>query len=199
MAKIEVGQFSTLLRRYLGMKGVSDVVDELAPEISPVFVLEAERPEWEFLKGQRLIGFGGAVPASPGQVGCVRFRNPPTSGMVAIFQTVDVGAASAASFAVTQGAQLADQATVTGTGNRDGRQTPIGGAIVASFGYAAAGGNSIGAGYTPAVSSFKTITRHNPVVVVPGFALAVTLAAVNIELTVSAQWIEKRLDDLEAR
>jgi len=202
MSKVERGQFSTLLRRYLGMTGTSDVVDELAPEMSAVFVLEAERPEWEFLKGARLLGMGQTVPALAANFGAIRFRNPTNSGVVAIFSSLNAGpgfnpAPAAAVITITHGAQVADQATVQGYGIRDGRQTPIGGAVIQSQGYAAVGGNSIGAAIIPATSSFQLITPANPVVLVPGWALNVGIGFANLDLVVGAQWIEKRLDALE--
>lgn len=196
MSKIERGQFSTLLRRYLGMTGTSDVVDELAPEVSATFVLEMERPEWEFLKGARLLGHAASVPALAANNSAVRYRNPANSGMVAIFTHLNVGGVLASLYTMTHGAQAGDQATINGYGIRDGRQTPIGGAIIASSGYAAPGGNAIGACILPANNTFPMLNQ-TAVVVVPGWALNVSMSTVNSDLYTSTHWLEKRLDDLE--
>lgn len=203
MSKIERGQFSSLLRRYLGMTGVSDVIDELAPEISATFTLEAERPEWAFLKGERLLGMGQTVPALAANFGTVRYRNPAGSGVVAIFHSLNAGpgfnpAPAAMVITITHGLQAADQATVQGYGIRDFRQTPIAGAIIQSQGYAAAGGNAIGAAICAAQTTWQFITEQNPVVLVPGAALNVSSGFANLDLVVGAQWLEKRLDALEA-
>lgn len=207
MSKIEYGAFSTLLRRYLGMKGVSDVVDELAPEISATLTLEQERLEWEFLKGARILAHAGFVPASVGNNSGVRFRNPATSGIVAIITKLHAGpglnpAPANTAIAVTFGAQTADQSLGTsGTSPRDGRMIPpTGGAIIASTGYNAPGGSAIdGAMALIAGTSWIEFWNRDAVVLPPGFALNVSLGNVNLDLHTSCHWLEKRLDELEAR
>jgi hypothetical protein len=196
MSKIERGQFSTLLRRYLGMAGVSDVVDELAPEISGVFVLEQERPEWEFLKGARLLGHAGSVPAQAASNSAVRYRNPANSGMIAIFTHAMTGGVLGSLHTMTHGAIATDQATINGYGIRDGRQTPIGGAMIVSSGYAAPGGNAIGGIILPANTSLQMLFP-SAVVVVPGWALNISMSTPNSDLYTNVHWLEKRLDDLE--
>jgi hypothetical protein len=200
MSKVERGQYASLLRRYLGMTGVSDVIDELAPEMSAVFVLESERPEWEFLKGARLLGYAQTVPALAGNNSAIRLRNPTNSGVVAIVTHLSIGSNLATSSTVTHGAQPADQATINGYGIRDGRQTPNAGAIIASSGYAALGGSAIDACLNGANTCFKLWNGINDtaVVLAPGFALNVGHNVANIDLVVGVHWLEKRLDALEA-
>lgn len=200
MSKIEVGQFSTMLRRYLGMKGVSDVTDELAPEISATLVLEQERPEWEFLKGARLHAWAGSVPALAANFGAARLRNPAGSGMVAIVNYCNVGAGVGVVATATFGLQTADQATVSGTANRDGRLfPPTGGALVASFGYAALGGNAIDTVALAANSPAFPLFRGSAIVITPGSALNLGLSTANVDFFFSFHWLEKRIDELELR
>lgn len=201
MSKIERGQFSDFLRRYLGMAGVSDVAGELAPEISPVFVLEAERPEWEWLKGAKLMAHATQVPALAGNLAAVRYRNPANSGVVAVFTHLVAGnleltGPTATLISVTQGAQAADLATVSGTVPRDTRQTTMASAIVASFGYAAIGGLRFDLAVIESNTSWQFF-RRSPFVLTPGNALNLALSTNNFELDVSAAWLEKRFDELE--
>lgn len=200
MAKIEVGQFSSLLRRYLGMKGVSDVVDELSPEISPAFVLESERPEWEFLKGARLMAHATQTGATVGQNSAWRLRNPATSGVIGILTYLNAGPnTNNGLITVTFGAQAADQATTSGTTPRDGRMIPpTGGALIASFGVAALGGTACDMAALLGTTTFQFL-RGSAIVISPGFAVNVGCSTVNTDVVVAAHWLEKRLDDLEAR
>lgn len=205
MPKTNRGQYGDLLRRYLNMVGQSDVAEELAPELTAVLTLESQLPEWEFLKGNRLNAHTVTAPAAgAGNFGTVRYRNPPGSGMVAIVtRVVAAGGFNAAlnpvTIVVTFGAQLADRTTISGTANRDGRQTPIGGALIASFDSTnvGAGGNAIASAPLKEITPWVFIDSDSPVVITPGFAMTVAIGQQNQDLIVSAQWVEKRLDELE--
>jgi hypothetical protein len=201
--KIELGKFSSLIRRYLGMTGTSDVLDELAYEISPVLVLEAESIDWEFLKGARVLASAQKVGAVAGQNSAARWRNPATSNTVAIFTSLNVGVgpnpAPAASIVnVTHNvAEANNQTTVHGYTVRDSRAAPpFGGAVVFSSGIVAAGGTLIDMCACPAVSSFP-IWRGKTFVLMPGAALNVSLENQNLELVVGAHWIERGLSPQE--
>lgn len=85
MGKIESPRFSSLLRRYLSMVGQTEVANELSPEISPGLTLERERPEWEFLKGAKLMSAPLNLAGAAGTLSAFRFRNPSTSGVMAVF------------------------------------------------------------------------------------------------------------------
>ncbi len=201
MSKIERGQFSSFLRRYLGMTGVSEVVDELAPEISAVFALEQERPEWEFLKGARLMSHATQVTVNPGNPNSARWRNPPNSGVVAIFYRVNasVSTVTGSGLFLTMGAQLADLATVSGTVPRDTRWSAlaVGGAIIASFSNSGAiGGNQFDNAIILANTTWSFL-HDTPVVITPGNSLQITTSATGLDSSFSAHWLEKRLDDLE--
>lgn len=196
MSKIETGQFSSFLRRYLGMKGVSDVVDELAPEISAVLTLEVERPEWEFLKGARLMAFAIDTGAIVGFAG-IRIRNPTASGVIGIFDYARIGLLTAGSVLMTIGATTTDQGTVSGNTPRDGRNIPpSGGALICSFGTLAPGGTALDFSFCPANTSIEFLTRTS-VVIPPGFALNLAANITDVRTIVAAHWLEKRLDDLE--
>lgn len=53
MAKILIGRYSEQLRRWFGMAGQEVVSGEMAPEVSPVIVLEQPAQDSDFLKGVR--------------------------------------------------------------------------------------------------------------------------------------------------
>lgn len=200
MAKIELGIYANLLRRFLQLRGESYVGDELAPEISPVFVLEDVLPEWEFLKGHRLMANSVQVPPNIGQPGSVRWRNPPNSGCLAVFSAVKGSTiTNVNTWVMTFGAQTADLPNVTNSLPRDGRQIPpSAGVIIVSWSNGAGpGGSALDSEVTATNFAFRATAM--PVIVPPGFALNVTTSLTNLQVEYSATWIEKRLDDLEAR
>ncbi len=99
MSRIQTGRFSQLLRRFLDQKGTEVVASELSPEISPVFILENDRPDWLFLKGERLLSFSTQSVSVATLGPTFRLRNPPDSGMLGTVSLVTwssdtVGAAS---------------------------------------------------------------------------------------------------------
>lgn len=200
MSKIERGQFSSMLRRYLGMAGVSDVVDELAPEISATFPLEVERPEWEWLKGAKLMSHATNVTVSVGFPSTARYRNPANSGVIAIFTSFTVSMVTSAGgqnqITLTHLAgATADLATTSGTVPRDTRNTVFGSAIIASFSNAVPGGSAVDSISALIGVPWRFLTDA-PFVLAPGAALNVTTGN-SVDLIVGAQWLEKRLDDLE--
>ncbi len=196
MSKVERGQFSSLLRRYLGMTGVSDVVDELAPEISATFPLEVERPEWEWLKGAKLMSNRNTVSAGVGAVSSQRYRNPATSGVVAVFYAIRVGSPTLGSFFLTNSFLGVDLASTNGSCPRDTRNRTFGSAIIASNANASAGGVSFDSTLALASTSVQLLKGY-PFVLTPGNELNVTTGVLNVEMEVSAHWLEKKLDELE--
>jgi len=88
VSKIEVGRFSDLFRRFLQQKGQQEIAGELSPEISVVFVAESDRPDWLFLKNERLCAVtmeqSSGVAAGP----TLRLRNPLGSGVIATISAV---------------------------------------------------------------------------------------------------------------
>lgn len=206
MPKIELGKYGALLRRYLAMAGTSEIANELAYEVSPTLQLEDDPLEWEFLKGNRLMAWSIFVPASVGNFGSTRIRNPVNSGVLAVvtkcWASGGLGPAPANGIIfVTFGAQTADLATVSGTVPRDGRMfPPTGGAVVASFSVAGVGGSQIDSGvHFPAGTSTLEFwnNRRGTVVIPPGFALNVQHGNANADLHATFHWTEKRFQQLE--
>lgn len=83
MSKIEIGRYSALLRRALGMAGVQEVAGHLSPELSPTWQLEGSTDEWMFLKDVRAMSMGESIASGAGQ-GHYRIRNPANSGALCV-------------------------------------------------------------------------------------------------------------------
>lgn len=197
MSKIERGQFSSALRRYLGMTGVSDVLDELAPEISASLTLEGERPEWEFLKSQKLMSGNTLVAGVAVKKGVYRLRNPTDSGVVAIFESIFMSSELSVQFQLTREETTTDLATLEATIARDTRYPAVAASAlsVTSEAVAAPTGSSFHTHFN--FSAGPVVEFRVPIVLTPGHALQVICNTVNTAFYVSAHWLEKRLDALE--
>ena len=198
MALIQTGRYGDLLRRVLSMSGVTVVASELAPEISPVFILEAERPEWEFLKGAKLATSQISVGGVAAQTTSARIRNPPNSGILAIFQLFQFSVENNATVLIAQRLTNNDLANVVATVLRDTRwplvlnasaliasQTDNAGAFAGNFFY-----NEFALART---NHLLTV----PFVLSPGFAIDIFIETVNVSCRGCFHWLERRQQPLE--
>jgi len=201
LSKIERGQFADLLRRYLGMSGETNVADELAPEVSPVFVLESERIEWEFLKGAKVAGVVANQGAAAAFPSAFRIRNPSGSNVMVVVNGWDVSIGSASSVSLARLQTNADLATVIGLVPipRDARYPGAGvrlSAVIASSDNTVAppfGDIFWGIG----LGANIPWRWQDGFVLAPGWALTMFTNANNIALFGGAAWLEKRMDQLE--
>lgn len=196
MSKIETGRFSDLLRRTLGMKGVSDVASELSPEIAPALILESERPEWAFLKNEKLMGATYVQGNAAGLGSACRLRNPAGSGVMAVFSAIAVGTDAVGTNLIERNTDQGNLATVLPTVSRDTRFAALNtSALIQSSDNVGASGESF--------ASFFTETRvaHfylEAIVLLPGFQLQISGLSLNVSIRGYWVWLEKRLDILEA-
>lgn len=138
--KIELGRYSDILRRLLAGKD-QVVAAELAPEISPVFVLESDRPEWAFLGGERLGCVAITQAATALARSTCRIRNPANSNALLVIEELYVGIDTTADqVAIRMGEGTADLATVGIVSVRDRRWGDIQLSAVASRDNAASAG-----------------------------------------------------------
>ncbi len=196
VAKIETGRYSELLRRILGMKGQEFVASELSPEISPAFILEAELPEWQFLRNQKLMGVVYALPAVAAQNSVVHLVNPAGSGVLATVVRSIYSAVGDTSYVLGRGAQTANLGTVLPSVARDTR-FPI---VNASALIASQGNNVVGAGeafHSTGVLSLTPDEFTDPVVLTPAHQFEVSSISTNVAIRGAIQWLERRMDVLE--
>jgi hypothetical protein len=86
--EIDEGGLNGILTARLGMPGGSPA-PSLAPEIMPQLVLENDRPEWGWNKGEMRCAGHFSVLAAVGQYGIVQFYNPPGSNSIAVIDYVE--------------------------------------------------------------------------------------------------------------
>lgn len=212
MSKIESPRFSSLLRRYLGMVGQASVADELSPEISPGIQLEGERPEWEFLKGAKLMSAPLNVTGAAGTTSAFRFRNPSTSGVIAIFggrpneamcelsMDAQAGATAAVQFQSRADSGVNLTATLAGI-PRDTRYTNVAANTSALIGsqtnnLVGAAGDIFHGGLSTNLGIIPVYFRFT-FVLTPGNELNIVFPVANTSTRGGILWLEKRIDQLE--
>lgn len=201
--KIQVGRFNQILGRSLTMGGQEDPAGDLSAEISPVLVLENDRPEWEYLGGGRLMAgsrgvAGAATPVS------IRFRNPVGSGAICVLLSVNVstgpGLVANDEYQAALVAATVDLASVGTTQTaRDTRNPTTKGVAILSAAQAAVAGTNMMEDWFQPVSSNRLLANM-PCIVSPGFALDVgsfTNSAAGV-MIVSFSWRERAFQPFEA-
>jgi len=196
MAKIEIGRYSSLLRRLLSMKGTSEVSGELSPEISPVLILESERPEWEFLKNEHLMALAFGIGNVAAQNAVIRLRNPATSGAIATLTLLLWTTSPASSFIWERDDDNGDLATVLPTVSRDTR-LPV---LNASSLVGSQANGVVLPGESWATGS-NQLNENVPVsvefVLTPGHEIDLATLGNDISARGFIWWRERRLDVLE--
>lgn len=199
--KLERGQFADFLRRYLGMTGSTEVAGDLAPELSPVLVLEAERPEWEFLKANRLMACAYSIGPTAGSTSAHRLRNPTGSGVVAIvtyanFAVEVTSPGTRAVVSASRNPDTGDLSSNTPTIARDTRYPGVNtSALIGSAQTVGLTGNTW---WSTIVLNDVNVEIPVPFVLTPGNQLQLTALQNDVILRGSWIWLEKRLDALEA-
>jgi len=203
VSKIEIGRYSELLRRTLGMKGQQTVAADLSPEVSPTIQLEgSEDQEWDFLKGVRQCSWAEQVAANAGAAGQGQLRNPPGSGVLATLTRIEMGCLAVQQFRIVFNRSTADLANTALTVARDGRWQPTAisqqSALIATF-QNAVGSVPTGAGviyFTPRAVNSPAIYQTQ-VILPPGSNLHFGGSDANLIMYFSVEWRERQIPALE--
>jgi len=199
VSKIEIGRFAERLRRSLGMAGQVEVAGELAPEISPVIVIQDNSAEWQFLQRVRLcqsaVLQAAAVAANP----VFRYINPAGSGVIAQFNSVQLTSDSINTFIGGYGITQTSFGTAAATGLRDHRWVAGGTVATAIVG---SRGTGVGVGLTQGLFIFHSLASElrdysEPFILLPGESFEFGSLTDDHEMTASLTWTERRLPALE--
>lgn len=195
MANINTARYSSILGRFLGMGGTEGPASELGAEISPVFVLENDRPEWLYLGNERMMGGLGGIGPGAGQ-STVRYRNPVGSGVIAVFTEISYSSLAASICNLQIGGDLADLATPSAPYPTDARLlfTIAGGAVIVSVENAASVGNGIDGAYVAANTQYRFVVT--PLILTPGSHFDVSCSA-PATIRVASRWRERELTTYE--
>lgn len=184
--EIDEGGLNGILTRRLGMPGGSPA-PSLAPEIMPQLVLENDRPEWGWPKGEMLVSGNFYQSAVALQLSFVEFINPATSNTIATIRNVtNIGATS---FAITRAAfSTAAGVTVLYGGVADLRYTFRSHSILVRTGSAAAVSNQgIFYGMTSTAPPFT-----GSIILPPGSLVRCVGIAANTTIDFNLTWYERQ-------
>lgn len=199
MSKIEVGFYSELLRRFLSQAGQESVSGELSPEISPVMVLDSVRPDWAYLRGERMCG--GSVGSAPAAAlnSTVRLVNPAGSGMLLTIcdlqwwnNAIDNDIVIRVDPTTVTGEISSNQGQVLDTRWNQRPQALI--AVNNTLTIAAAGGSRIGQPLPGTINSTNLSggSWTHPIVLSPDHSVIVMNTTVNVRIDVGFVWMERR-------
>lgn len=200
--EILAGRFGRGLQKLFQIKGPVPVAT-LAPEIMPVHGLFSGA-EHRYLEGWGRFAISTPIGGTVGNVNGIRFRNPLTSGVVAVFEKLLLinQSAGAESWNISFGASGTDLASIgiiTST-RLDPRGNPQPGLIFSFTAAAAITGltNVLGPLTVAANAQFEFIvTDIQEISLLPGDALQAATLTVNAGTAVILIWRERPLEDSE--
>lgn len=206
MNEVQVGRFSSLLHKALEM-GEGSPTPTLAPELFAMLALEVDRPEWAWLKAEKLCMGYDSEAAGVGARSMIGLRNPTGSGVLAVIK--EIGATFDAAYIIlTQnlgnGAALAGftaggasavcdfRAGVNGLGYESLPTCEIiadtaaiaGGAFMRIFPYGGLG-------------SARMFHHIHPIVLPPNSAVIVVGPTDNLAMITSFVWTERKVEPME--
>jgi hypothetical protein len=203
--EVQVGRYVRFLQKFLGIKGRQPAPLTFSGELNAHWALfhgveNRELEAWGRFAQWFQVAAGGA-----GTQGAVRFRNPTTSGVVAVFEKiVYVNTAAATDQAAIQlGPLTTDLATVVAYANQrlDPRQPVVNPNLIASqqaaAGLGLASGNKLMVGCTSGVTMDFIWDEDQEITLLPGDVLQVIEGGSNQQFTVSFIWRERLMEESE--
>lgn len=196
MSAIGYPDLAERLRRRFQIAGQDIVIPELAGQLVPVLVMEADPPEWLVLSGTRLVGGSMSIGGVAGEQSLNQLFNPAGSGIIAVITNVAyrIGAADA-SPAIWK---RHDTALTTAVADFAFRDTRLG--ITAPVCQMRTG-SSVPAVGTPFGRAFTNGAAHGtastyffydePIVLTPGRGVLLETSGANQTLTSSFFWKER--------
>lgn len=205
--RINSGWAADALRAMFGLQG-GDVLPAMADELLSVAVVDNDRPEWGFARGEPLLGYGSAVVAAVGEFSYLAITNPADSGVLVIVTSVRTQPSTAGA---SNGVQLFHDVSTTALAGvisssrgivRDTRWIPPaggtnGGAAVTDLGNDAspsATANSMGVILAGSGATNSQDRYDQPLIMAPGRRLLAMGNVVNNLISVHFSWRERRLE-----
>lgn len=199
--EIQVGRYNGLLHKLLDMKEGAPA-PSLAPEIVPALILESDRPEWAFLKGERLCMGRAQDVATAGQYSSVGLQHVGTRGLLVVLEDIYIinGGAGVAGYYLRGDEGLTTADSTGGAYARDsghGWVAFVGAARPSLYTNAVAPGEAQLFYHTVAPNS--VLHLQIPFVLRNASAIWVTSDSVNVGVHCNFLWRERILEASELR
>ncbi len=199
--EVLIGRWNRFFQKLTSIKG-GPPSPQLASEITPVFEVEAISVEDRFLLGWNRYGFGATQIGGAANIAAFRFRNPANSNVIGVLESIEIVCNLADFINVTYGKIATDLVNAITPGAIDGRSGQGSSSIVFSDAPLAAASLLPRIAFLRRADSFSEQWIYNPnqeIPIAPGFALQVENVTVNLNLTVSAVWRERILEEGELK
>jgi len=193
----ETGLDQVLAKRLTTPGGA--VAPTVAPELFPVLTLENDRPEWGYLKGEFRY-FRALTPTAPAASSHVILRNPANSSLIAVLERV-TGSTTAGALGISMapiGNFATGAASATGV-PRDGRYSAFAGGVFTRTSQLVV--FSADAALAAVAEGFRTVSTtldfSDPIILTPGFDLAIYGRTAAASILVNLMWSERRAQPSE--
>lgn len=193
--EIQVGRYNAILHKLLDMKEGAPA-PSLAPDVFATLVLEADRPEWKFLAGERLACGSRAVAAGgAGTYANIVLWNRTGSGVLVVVDALLNRNSAARDMSIsvtsTDPASVGGYSSTSFRGLRDTRFGVTANAQPAALIYSVATASPLGANvlmnfYLNAGNRFDL-----PIVLAPGTGLSIADKTANEAMTTGIIWRER--------
>ncbi len=202
------GRFNRSLQRLFNMKGPASM-NELGSIMQPQLQVHTDADQ-RFNESWDSFGFFAPTLGAAAGGSSLRFRNPPSSNVLAVFTRINLasgGGAAADSIVLEIGATTVDSAGGSAIGRSLDTRTIRNSAIITSInpaGGAVALGSAIAQfSYIAAVTISETqrefLDGFQRIVLTPGFALQLRNSANNQNFNANVLWEERPLGDAEVK
>jgi len=197
------GRYNRALQKIFAIKG-SPPVRQLGGEVTPVHFLFSG-VENRFLEQWNRFGMGVTIGAVAAQNSALQFRNPVTSGVVAVIERISFSEIGADNIFVTQSTLDGPLAAAAGQRCLDNRPVK-GSAVTLGAACQTTVGNNIAitGGVIDVVSiqaavdyPYLIMDENQEITILPGDVLYLFTSNVNAQLRANLLWRERALEDSE--
>lgn len=180
------GQYSQLLQRRFNMLGASPA-PAMMPEVAPTIVVESDRVEWGFLKGEVYGGTRVNLSAVAGQFCAAQLYLPSTSKQIAVVTSIRAFSGTGVNISRAQGIGAGVAGWVANTvAVADGRWNPNASALICERYTGVA--TPLGNGPIDRVTGAAMLDTFSPFVITPGTSLLLLNDIVNQPLDFVARF-----------
>lgn len=199
---IRQGRFNELLRRYLQAAGAT----QLSPELGSYLCLEADRPEWEYLKGVKLCKGSVDITSAVAQFPVVGLLNPTGSNLLMIVTRIVISVGTTTKVSLQLDVQDSTDTLSTARGKivldtrfagagSQANNMPQAKFLADTLG--AADGSSLGGFLVLANTPAVLLEADSPIVLGPNQGVEVLGTNTNMRLTCEMWWTERPMADTE--
>lgn len=201
--QIGTGALDSLVGRLLNIpQQQGGIIPAVSPELSAALVLELDRPEWCFLKGERCCAGIIDVVGAAAVRSRWRFRNPVNSGALIVIESLGIcfPVTTVSTFNMAIGVATTDRTNIVASVQRDSRSGTQRGVAVLSGdndGLVNLTGTLFEVDVTATVGNITPVNL--PIILAPGSHIDGECGQLNQEILANIRWREREIRQYEIR